>query len=420
MVRGIFATFLIAGLALFCAPALARTSPETLFEHAEKKVEALKTESPKRLQKRSTFEDPLDDLKKFVRKYPNHEKVPTALFLEGRVYQELYQSSKNKSDLLKAIEAYRKVSNIYPSHGLADDALYQEASIQWKNLGNAEKARTLTKRIMERYAAGDQVKRAVALQATLPPPSAGNAQAALPTPKGKEKRKLPPVRVIAIDPGHGGEDPGARGPHGVEEKDMALQISRRLKVQLEKTLKVEAFLTRDTDVFIPLDQRPKIANDKKADLFISIHCNANPNAKMSGIQTYFLDTIRDDYSRRLAARENAVSLEKISDLEMILLDLANRENHELSARLAGLVHHNLYHGMKKRYRGVEDLGVRTAIFYVLFQAEMPAILVETSFISNPKEEKRLRDPVYQDDLAKSITQGIKAYIQQGDKIVGTL
>jgi N-acetylmuramoyl-L-alanine amidase len=235
-----------------------------------------------------------------------------------------------------------------------------------------------------------------------------------------KNKSTPEFKIIAIDPGHGGDDPGAIGPRGTQEKDIALQISRRLKIQMEKHQGVKVFLTRDEDVFIPLEERTQIANEKKADLFLSIHCNANAKPDLRGIQTFFLDTMKDTYDRKLAARENAVSLEKVSDLEMILLDLANRENHEHSSRLAGLVQNRMVKHMSSRYKRVNDLGVRTAVFLVLFHAEMPSVLIETSFISNRDEEQRLKKKDYQEELARSISQGVKAYIDQGEKVVGTL
>lgn len=226
--------------------------------------------------------------------------------------------------------------------------------------------------------------------------------------------------LVVIDPGHGGEDPGAIGARGIKEKDVALMIAKRLKRHLDKVPGIRAVLTRDEDIFIPLEERSKIANEKKADLFLSIHCNAHNSSRMRGVQTYFLDTIKDQYSRKLAARENAMSLDKMSDLEMILLDLANRETHEQSSRVAGLIQHSMLQGLRSQFSGIEDLGVRTAVFLVLFYAEMPAVLVETSFISNRTDEARLNSSAYQEKIASSLTKGVQTFVMQGDKLLGTL
>ncbi|NMO13690.1 N-acetylmuramoyl-L-alanine amidase [Pyxidicoccus fallax] len=220
------------------------------------------------------------------------------------------------------------------------------------------------------------------------------------------------VRRVIIDPGHGGHDTGAIGKGGTREKDVALTVSKKLAEQLrEKGL--EVVLTRDDDRFIRLEDRAKFANAEHGDLFISVHCNAAASRKLRGVETYTLNTSADRYSIRLAARENASSEKGISDLQFILADLATKANTEESSRLANQVQRALVTGLSRKYSGIKDLGHKEALFYVLLGVKMPAILVETSFLSNPEEEERLASGEYQAELAKAIAHGVEEFI--GDR-----
>ncbi|RKH63464.1 N-acetylmuramoyl-L-alanine amidase [Corallococcus aberystwythensis] len=220
------------------------------------------------------------------------------------------------------------------------------------------------------------------------------------------------VRRVVIDPGHGGHDSGAVGKAGTKEKEVALAISKKVADGLrEKGL--EVVLTRDDDTFIRLEDRAKLANEAHGDLFISVHCNSAATHKLRGIETYTLNTSADRYSIRLAARENASSEKGISDLQFILADLATKANTEESSRLANAVQHSLVTGLSGQYDGIKDLGHKEALFYVLLGAKMPAILVETSFLSHAEEEKRLASERYQDEVAKNIVLGVEEFL--GDR-----
>ncbi|NOK36473.1 N-acetylmuramoyl-L-alanine amidase [Corallococcus exercitus] len=220
------------------------------------------------------------------------------------------------------------------------------------------------------------------------------------------------VRRVVIDPGHGGHDSGAVGKAGTKEKEVALAISKKVADGLrEKGL--EVVLTRDDDTFIRLEDRAKLANEAHGDLFISVHCNSAATHKLRGIETYTLNTSADRYSIRLAARENASSEKGISDLQFILADLATKANTEESSRLANAVQHNLVTGLSGQYDGIKDLGHKEALFYVLLGAKMPAILVETSFLSHAEDEKRLASERYQDEVAKNIVLGVEEFL--GDR-----
>jgi N-acetylmuramoyl-L-alanine amidase len=229
------------------------------------------------------------------------------------------------------------------------------------------------------------------------------------------------INTIVIDPGHGGEDPGAIGTSGLKEKDVVLDVAIKLGRILEKRYGVRVFYTRKKDIFIPLNERTEFANSKSADLFVSIHANASRRRHTRGIETYVLNWTNDKEAIRVAARENAISYKRMQklqdDLQVILLDLARNNKRDESIRLAHNVQNSIVEKLKRDYRGVKGLGVKQALFYVLIGAEMPSILAEISFISNPVEEKRLSTKRYRYRIAEAIAEGVGAYIRQSTLMV---
>jgi N-acetylmuramoyl-L-alanine amidase len=220
------------------------------------------------------------------------------------------------------------------------------------------------------------------------------------------------VSRIIIDPGHGGKDFGAPGAiKGVFEKDITLAISKRLAAKIRDTLKCEVIMTRTMDRYLTLEERTAIANTKNGDLFISIHTNAAKNPEAYGIETFFLNLATDDESILVAARENATSTKNISDLQSILTDLMQNAKVNESSRLAARVQDNLCNHMSSKYSNIKNKGVKKAPFYVLLGAQMPSILVETSFISNERECSRLASPEYQDRICDAIISGVGRYIR---------
>ena len=222
------------------------------------------------------------------------------------------------------------------------------------------------------------------------------------------------VRRIVVDPGHGGKDYGAPGYlKGVHEKNVTLQISRKLAAKLRKELRCEVILTRNSDRFLTLEERTAFANTKNADLFISVHTNANRDPRAYGISTYVLNLASDEEARMVAAMENKTSTNNISDLETILFSLMHNTKIHESTRLAAYVQEGTIKRLKQRgYGRVKSIGVKQAPFYVLLGAQMPSILIETSFISNPRECRRLVNPTYQDRLCEGIVRGVKKYIRE--------
>lgn len=227
------------------------------------------------------------------------------------------------------------------------------------------------------------------------------------------------LRKIVLDPGHGGKDPGALGVRGIAEKDVVLSIARKLAKKVKAEMGVEVVLTRRDDSFIPLEDRTAIANAEDADLFISLHVNASPNAEARGIETYYLDNTTDEASIRLAARENGTSRKSISDLQFILSDLTQNSKLEDSVSLAHRLHSSMVAYIGQKYGDVKDLGVKKALFYVLVGARMPSVLVEMFFITNQKEGRALARQAYQDSMVEALLDGIKKY-QEGAQVVKNL
>ena len=235
------------------------------------------------------------------------------------------------------------------------------------------------------------------------------------TPLAEAKR--PRIKTIVIDPGHGGKDPGAIGPRGTKEKDVVLKIARKLAKELHKNLKIRVVLTRYHDIFLPLAERTAIANREKADLFISIHCNASLKSRTQGFEVYFLsEEASDEEAQAVANMENAVMAleekkEKGNELSSILWSLAMNEFMNESCELSGLVSSEV----GRHLRIVENRGVKQAGFRVLRGAKMPAILVEVGFISNRSEARKLRSSKFQKKLVESICAGVKKYKEWVEK-----
>ncbi len=215
------------------------------------------------------------------------------------------------------------------------------------------------------------------------------------------------VRTVMIDPGHGGKDPGAQGLRGLTEKDVNLRFAKILGEALRKK-GLTVLFTRTTDVFIPLEARTEMANTKGADLFVSIHCNSHGDAGSQGLETYSLNLANSRDAVRVAARENAVSQKKVSDLQAILTDLMLSAKTAESKDLARLVQKRALSALRGSWR-TRDRGPHEAPFFVLIGANMPAVLVELGYITNPDEAKRLDADAYLRDLAQGMAEGIVAY-----------
>ena len=218
------------------------------------------------------------------------------------------------------------------------------------------------------------------------------------------------IGKIVIDAGHGGHDTGTIGPNGLEEKDLVLEVGKRLGKMLETRLGAEVVYTRKDDTFIPLETRTAIANQERADLFISIHANSSHDPAARGVETYYLNFTSSPEALEVAARENAVSEKSIHELQDLVKKIALKEKIEESREFAGDVQESLHSGLAVKNAGIRDRGVKKAPFIVLIGANMPSILAEISFVSNPTDERRLESSEYRQKIAESLYRGVAKYV----------
>jgi N-acetylmuramoyl-L-alanine amidase len=232
-----------------------------------------------------------------------------------------------------------------------------------------------------------------------------------------------PLKLIVLDAGHGGHDPGATGPNGVQEKDVVLDVTRRAARMIEDGLGIKVALTRSTDVFVPLRDRTNFANRQRADLFVAIHANAHPQSVSEGVETFFLSSeATDNAARQTAALENNVvqlespqSRQKTDLLKSILWDMAQSEFQQESSFLAETVQDSMTQSLHLVNRGVKQAG-----FYVLGGAAMPAILIEIGFLTNPKEERKLASAEHREAIARAIYASLAEYKRRYDQRVRTV
>ena len=214
---------------------------------------------------------------------------------------------------------------------------------------------------------------------------------------------------IVVDAGHGGHDTGTIGPNGLLEKDLVLDVSLRLGRLLETRLGADVIYTRDDDTFVPLETRTAIANEHQADLFISVHANSSSDPSARGVETYYLNFTSDPGALEVAARENAVSEKSIFELQDLVKKITLKDKIDESRELATDVQQCLYAGLATRHSTLRDRGVKKAPFVVLIGANMPSILAEISFVSNPTDEAKLETPEYREKIAESLYKGIAKY-----------
>ncbi len=229
------------------------------------------------------------------------------------------------------------------------------------------------------------------------------------------------IGKIVIDPGHGGHDTGTIGPHGLLEKDLVLDVSRRLGKLLESRLGADVVYTRSDDTFIPLETRTAIANQEQADLFISVHANSSHDQDARGVETYYLNFTSSPEALEVAARENAGSDKSIHELQDLVKTIALKEKIEESREFASDVETALHSGLASKNPAIRDRGVKKAPFIVLIGANMPSILAEISFVSNPSDERKLFTPAYRQRIAESLYKGISKYVSglSGIKVAST-
>jgi N-acetylmuramoyl-L-alanine amidase len=219
------------------------------------------------------------------------------------------------------------------------------------------------------------------------------------------------VGRIVIDAGHGGHDTGTLGPGGLQEKDVVLDVALRVGKLLHSRLGAEIVYTRDDDTFIPLETRTAIANKAQADLFLSIHGNSSPEPSARGVETYYLNFTSDPGALEVAARENAVSSSSVHQLSDLVRKIALKDKIDESREFAADVDAGLYSGLKTGNPGLKDRGVKKAPFVVLIGAQMPSILAEISFLTNPDDAEELSESSYKQRIAEALDAGVERYLR---------
>ncbi|HEV2577834.1 MAG TPA: N-acetylmuramoyl-L-alanine amidase [Acidobacteriaceae bacterium] len=252
-------------------------------------------------------------------------------------------------------------------------------------------------------ARGSRSKSHVTGEPAEPPPPTADGEATLMRALGLK------IGRIVIDAGHGGHDSGTLGAGGIEEKDVVLDVALRLGKLLHDRLGAEIVYTRADDTFIPLETRTAIANKAQADLFISVHANSSQDASARGVEVYYLNFTSDPEAMQVASRENAVSTQSVHELSDLVKKIALKDKIDESRELAEDVDTSLYGGLAKVNEGLKNRGVKKAPFVVLIGANMPSILAEISFVTNPTDADELRRPEYRERVAESLYAGVARY-----------
>ena len=311
---------------------------------------------------------------------------------------------KLRSSWERCIARYAAAASAAPAHPLAHTALQRQAELTL----------ALSRRSGRRQDADAAERLAVRLRARNADQTAapdGDATSASGTRSSPAPRTRPGIRVI-IDPGHGGKDPGAVGDAGVQEKDVVLDVAKRVRTVLNKDRLVTVILTRTDDRFLPLEARTAFATERRADLFISIHANSSPRRAATGVETYVLGGSSDEDARATAERENTTPGQAAPNtnalIQAMLADLSDTTREEHSIALAHSVKESFVRTVGARYP-VVDLGIKRAPFYVLLNTGMPSILAEIAFLSNPEDERRLAQTSFRQRVAEALAAGILAY-----------
>jgi N-acetylmuramoyl-L-alanine amidase len=354
-------------------------------------------------------------------------KKPTRLLIE------LYAASQPKK---QPVESATNSKNV-PANGKQESTVFEPAVAESPKR-NADVPAGVTKSQAGTAAAAEETSGSLSTSKNEPAPSKGSL---VKSPGTKTKTKSDLVQPVAapqptrdgqstltralglkigrivIDAGHGGHDTGTIGPTGLMEKDLCLDVALRLGKIIEQKLPgAEVVYTREDDTFIPLEERTHIANEAKADLFLSIHANSSPDHGARGVETYYLNLKGSPEAMEVAARENAVSDQGIHNLEDLVKKITRTEKIDESKEFAEDIQDSLSRRIQRSAKPVRNRGVRKAPFVVLIGADMPSILTEISFLSNSSDEQLLKKPEHRQRIAEGIYQGMAAYLQSMNSV----
>ncbi|MEL6761463.1 MAG: N-acetylmuramoyl-L-alanine amidase [Myxococcota bacterium] len=406
---------------LWAAPA---ASAAAAYEDARSVYFELKSD-PKRQQFRHHWERSIAQFLRIAQKFPKSSEAPRALYTAATLTHDLYEVSRRPADRKLAVERYQRVASDFAKSSLADDALYQAATLS-ERAGASEQAKTLLSRLLDGFPKGDMVGQAQRMLKKLGAEASrvadlGSSAKSKPKPKPKPEPEPSSARAsqtdfeqrltVVLDPGHGGRDHGATGQGGLKEKTVNLEITKRIRRRLEAQ-GIRVVMTRTGDQTVSLNRRAQLASEAQADLMVSVHANAAPTSKAHGIETYYLDVTHSRYAKRLAHRENERSKQNPDELNLILADLTKKVSTRESKALAVGVQKRMIRAARRVNSKARDLGAKPAMLHVLMAARCPAILIETAFVSNPRDATMLRRADYQDALATAVASGISAHLKQ--------
>jgi N-acetylmuramoyl-L-alanine amidase len=404
----------------------ASSEASSLYEQARSGYVELMSSSEKKKYRHHWFKV-MDAFSLVLKKSNTSQEAVNAAFTLGTLWRALYDVSRRPSDEKEALVFFAKVISSESctakrvSSRLVDDAYYQRAEI-YERQGNTKHATESLVLLVRHCPNGDMHPKAKILLAKWRQKRNStfafkNKESKTQPAATKQTKVSPPLkqrakstRHILLDPGHGGKDHGATAKSGLSEKEVVLAIALFAQHELRKR-GLEVSLTRRDDIFLSLPRRSSMARELGADLFVSIHANSHPQSSARGIETYYLDVTDDRYAKRLASVENKEAGKDIGQLGFILADLTNKAATHDSIRLSHSIQNQLLKGAKRLNPNVRDLGVKGALFYVLMGVQVPSALVETSFLSNPKEAALLKKKTYRQMLAKNIAQGVVDYFR---------
>jgi N-acetylmuramoyl-L-alanine amidase len=337
------------------------------------------------------------------------------------VHLRLWRHTRSDRHIEAAARCLEPVLRIQGASADAYDALLLRGDIALSAEGAPERARSFYERALKAATQGGlrarerlQGIRNDTFSRFVPSP---DMEIPRPLPR-RFARKRAAARTVVIDPGHGGDDPGAVGFKGVPEKEITLDIARRVESILSGSYGIRVVLTRRDDTFTPLARRTAYANRRNADAFVSLHLNATPSHTLSGLETYYLDNTDDAASRKLAERENALGEgESLDDLSFILSDLIQSGKLEDSVRLSRILDGAVLQKIAGSYPRGRSLGVKKAPFFVLVGAHMPCSLIELFFIDHPADGAKLVDERFRQLLAEGIANGIRRFLDDNQRVV---
>jgi len=418
------------------------------WEQAERGRQALE-KLPEEARTKEDYAHAMDAYRAIYHANPADVHAPAAIDAVAELLAEQGRGLHDAKALRSAVGQYEFLRKQYPASSLRAQALLAEGQIEQNDLRDAAAAKEKYKLLLKEHPRSAQAEEASAaltslaqgpasrglrtgksasasLQPSTPKKTAkagaGSsttaaaaatpARAAVPTADGETSlvRALGlKVGRIVIDAGHGGHDSGTLGVDGLEEKEVVLDVALRVGKLLRDRLGAEIVYTRSDDTFVALETRTGIANKAQADLFLSIHANSSPDPAARGVETYYLNFTTDPSALEVAARENAASDRSVHQLSDLVKKIALKDKIAESREFAADVEGALYAGLQRGNLGLKDRGVKQAPFVVLIGANMPSILAEISFVTNPKDASQLRDPGYRQRVAESLYRGVARY-----------